>query len=140
MAAHTAASGSTSESETAEAKKRPGRVKYGDITLKRGSTETTGGAEAKTKAEGSAPISHDLRTNVVARAAPAGASAASTGGVPVAAGDLDGDGQAEAAQRKSGSLVYLNRNRQKGLLTPPDRGAGSLSLDVPAGMCRAGAR
>ena len=86
-------------------RKRPGKVKYGDITLKRGHSQ-----------------------------------GATAGGVSVAAGDLDGDGRAEAAQHKSGSLVYLNRNRQKELSVPASNGPGTLTLIVPAGMCKAGMR
>ena len=65
----------TLKGQAPEAKKRPGRVKYGDITLKRG---VAGASEAK-PAGVSAPAQtareHDKRTVWVARSAPAQAGA-----------------------------------------------------------------
>lgn len=57
----------TLKGQAAEAKKLPGRVRYGDITLKRGVTDES--------------------------------AATASGGVSVAAGDVDGDGAAEAKHK-----------------------------------------
>jgi hypothetical protein len=63
-----------------------------------------------------------------------GASSAAQGGVSVAAGDVTGDGHAA----KTGTPVYLNRTRQKDLLTPASAGSVALKVAPGHGLCTAG--
>jgi len=116
------------EDSAEDARKRPGRVKYGDITLKQGAAEDSGG-------------------------------------VSVAAGDLDGDGRAESAAsampqhevvspRDSSSGLPTGKRQHKPLTVtkewdaatpllragaPPPQGSLRVKVKMPWLACRVGA-
>ena len=118
----------TLKGDTAEeARKRPGRVKYGDITLKQGTAE------------------------------------AASGGVSVAAGDLDGDGRAvtlipqhEVVSPRDSASGLPTGKRQHNPMTitkewdattpllragaPPPQGSLRVKVKMPWLACRVGAR
>lgn len=72
-------------------------------------------------------VSHDLRTNVVARTAPAG--------------DVDGDGADIVSPRDPATGLATGKRQHKPMAraAPPSSAAGSLTTLVPAGMCKMGA-
>jgi len=98
-----------------------GKVSVHDIST----THATGAAGA--------PRANDrLRTAGPRDGWPGAASA--SGGVSVAAGDVNGDGRAE----RTGAPSYLNRTRQKELLTPASTGSVALNVSPGHGLCTAG--
>ena len=129
-----------------------GKVEH-EWKVEEGESASPKPGQAETTLKGSAtkapsPREHDLHTTVVARSS-AGTAAAAAGGtedINIGVGELAGKRTPPTVTLKRGMTRGSDGQAASGLATgkrqhkPMTMTMGSLSVDVPAGMCRAGAR
>lgn len=119
-----------------------GKVSMSDLSATSASApsstnQKTRGASVGKPNMGKGKVEHEWKVEEGESAPPA------PGGVRVSAGDLDGDGRAELASPRdaaSGQATGKRQHKPLRLTMPLDRSAGSLTVLVPAGMCKFGAR